>query len=432
MVLPGDDLLTFCGSDLDEARTLRLWLRTTQNTLILICNRPPPATASLRLDLEGIAEIHADDQGIRWLTRYWRQGDGQMLSPEYPLETRASGSGLQIANHAADIGPLTRDHPNVPAVDEERVIAMLDVVRGQQRIPTLWELVPDCSTVLNRASGAVAATCILGFSSLQEFREVAQTVHALRRAHGAWLKVVIYAPIPGIRLSQERLLISVGANAVVVSGGFERLLSLITTLRGQRHTRPLPVDLGAAYLSGRTSTECGYLAPPRFCESVTGNAREVAALGLESVLVTLRLRTGVSAMQALQHLGLTREGDIATADQNTIYVFLSACWERDADMVLERVFDVPLAELFETQSRSPTNTASIVAAQALATRLASRPAPDLSAQLPSCGIGVDTRSESAGQPWTMPPTATTPTSAVARTPVRRPVKAAPLSLIPRT
>lgn len=426
LVIPGDDLLAVCAASMEAARALRRWLRSSQNSLILLCGEPLPPTASLRLDLEGVADILSTDHGPRWITRYWRQDDGQMLSPEYPLQTRASGCGLQIAELVSDIGALTDNMQRAPAVDEERVIAMTEVVRGQQRIPTLWELVPDYTAVSNRAGGAFAATCILGLSAPQEFREAAQTVHALRRTHGPWLKIIVYAPGPGMRLSQERLLIAVGANAVVVSGGFDRLLSLIMTLRGQQYTRSLPTDLGAAYLSGRTSTECGYLPPARFCESVTVNAREVATLGLESVLVTLRLNTGVSPVQALQQLGLTREGDIVTADEDTLYLFLSACWERDADMVLDRVFEVPLAELFETQSRFPTNTAAIAAVQALATRLARRTAPDLSAQLPSNAIGVDSRPK---QGYTSPAEAAADTSARSpKAPPRRTLRPAPLSL----
>lgn len=420
VILPGDSLLAVSAASI---RPLRHWLRRTHSCLLMLCAAPAPATADLNLELDGIGEIDIAAGDLRWLTRYWRQADGEMLSPEYPLRICAGGRGLELRR---DLGDTPGDVQALRATDEERIVATHDVVRGQRRVPSLWQLAPDLHAVEHALDGAVAATCILDMPSAERFRDVAECIHGLRRRLGSRLKIVVFAVGPGIRTSQERLLIGLGANAVVARGGFDRLLALLPTLQGQRYTRRLPADLGEAYLSGRTALEHGYLPTARFCEAVTDSARRVADLGLESVLIRLQPDVDTSPLAALRPLRLTRGGDIATADADgAIYVFLSACRERDADSVLERVFSGRLTELFSSQTRYPTNTAALIEAQRLAIRLSRRPAPDYSAQLPAASALAAT-AESAPIESTGPGRGAAPAGAAATVP--RILMPAPLRL----
>ena len=72
-------------------------------------------------------------------------------------------------------------------------------------------------------------------------------------------------------------------------------------------------------------------------------------------LVRLPILSRVAQMDALQACLARRFGDIFTADHNSVYLFLFACREPDVSATLDRLFSVPVTELFSSilLSQSP-------------------------------------------------------------------------------
>ncbi len=397
---------------------LREWLRETATTLLALLERPSETLLTTG-GFDGVAAIGNADSRLRWSTHYWRLPEGQIISPEYPLRRLPEG-GLGV-----DTRVSARDQPLdtrlAEAVDEERVIATASVVRGEQRIPTLWEIVEDLDALSARASDAVGATCVLETDAPHRFRDLAYTVHSLRRQRGPALKIVVCQVGAPLRRSQEQLLLSLGANVVVLATDTDRLGAIIGSLRGQRYNREVIADFGEAFMHGLPQAQGGYLAPEAFCIALIEGARRAATLGLESVLVRLVLRAGAEPLQTLKGLRITRPGDICTFGDGSVYLFMFGCWDRDADQIVDRLFAVPIGELIESQVRYPTNTSAMIEANVLHQRLQLHPAQVFSLQLESHACAPTTVERA-------PPIAVTTSVVVTPAPALRNVTSSPLRL----
>ncbi|HEY5801882.1 MAG TPA: BcsE family c-di-GMP-binding protein, partial [Burkholderiaceae bacterium] len=193
---------------------------------------------------------------------------------------------------------------------------------------------------------------VLVFSGSAAFDPLARCIHGLRARCGPRLKIVVRELNLRLRYSQEALLLRLGANLIVPAEvGFARFLGLAGMVQGQVYAHPIVPSYEAAVADATPEKEQGYLPPAAFIQAVAAMLDASRALNMQEVLVRMPLGYGLQPLDALRYCAIKRAGDLCTADDQSVYLFLHACREGDVDMTLERLFKLPVAEFFSSESR---------------------------------------------------------------------------------
>lgn len=327
----------------------------------------------------GLACLRLYGESLSWETLHWRVRDGALVGREYGLQLDPQGHLL-----AADGLQLhMRERRLLLAPDNDRVIATAAAVRGDSHVPPEWQIVTDYDALLSAAEDAVSATCILHGGRPENFNPLAATVHALRQRTGKALKIIVRERQFQLRHSQERMLLHLGANAVAyLELNMSRLLSLVESLRDQVYHREVSGNLNDALAAVISPMFCGYMRPAEFAAAVSGTLDRHHDLAVESALVRLPLLPEVAHLAALRACRISRAGDLFTADADSVYLFLFGCREFDVAPTVDRLFDPPVAELFEGRINFPGTAMILPEIEALARRAETGNIADYSAMLP--------------------------------------------------
>ena len=162
---------------------------------------------------------------------------------------------------------------------------------------------------------------------------------------------------------------------------YARFLSMMEMLQSQVFSGSLPATFEAALEDGLPDPALGYLPPAAFTRAVSETLARSRTLAIDNVLVRLTLANGLTPLDAMRHCSLKRAGDLFTADRKTVLVFLFACREMDATQTLERIFALPISELFGSEHRYIANLAAQTAIEEFGQRAKDGRLPDLSEEL---------------------------------------------------
>lgn len=356
------------------AGMMRQWLRATQTTLLAMLENPDQ-TLLTEGDFDGVARLRVvDGEALHWRTDFWRLPDGGSISAEYPL--RRGTDGRLAVDTPIATGDSSVDARAAEVVDQSRVIVTTGVVRGEKRVPAQWERTDNFNALLVLAGEATAANCVLESGAPNQFQNLARSVHQLRQRRGPALKIIVYETGARLRRSQEQLLLAIGANAVVIGRDFDRLQSVIGTLRDQRYGRAVPVDFDEAFNGSLPQTEGGYLPQRFFCAAALDAGSRATPLRLESVLVQMVLRPDVTPLAALQALQVDRQGDCFSYVEGSVWLFLFGCWESDAERVVTRLVRRPIGELYSALVWHANNADALKVIDALRERIGEQVAED--------------------------------------------------------
>ena len=258
---------------------------------------------------------------------------------------QADGSGLALDTHAL-----------VTASDAERVITLADTLAGApDGAPAHWQVCDSLDAVVAACRYAVAATVLLPHRSADELPALLDTVRRLRAAHPHALKIVVREVGGQLRYNQELALVRLGANTVVYRNvSFSRLLQTLVELRNQTYARRVADEAAPDLLAQmKPDPVRGYLPLQAFCDAADRMLQRTEPLGLAHCLVQLPLLPQVAHLDALAACRIGRDGDIVSADAQSVWVFLFACRAPDVEPTLKRLFAVPLAELFHQLRMRP-------------------------------------------------------------------------------
>jgi cellulose biosynthesis protein BcsE len=228
----------------------------------------------------------------------------------------------------------------------------------------------------------VAATCLLDLSDLQQFRALARLVYRLRRQRGRGLKILVREQGLRLRQGQANLLLALGANGILTAQtGSAALAARLEQASSEIFIRPIFDDFESAFISAMPPAVAGYQAPPRFVTLARDATRRARSGGLDCALVRFFLLPNVTPLEALQQLRILRPGDLCTADEQSVYLFLFACWQEDVDRAVENILRRPVEQLFEGQIRSVAAEAVLAELADLSVRTAQQPARNLTVAL---------------------------------------------------
>lgn len=362
------------------------WAERNACALLLLCTRrvghtDPVETLQVAAHrLGGFARFRHVDHELGWDVFHWFGPEGVLAGRSLRLSSCADEGLAMVADKAPQ-------QAFDVAADEDAVFITRAALPAEQPFPASWHVAESFDALGTAAAAATAATIVLHYDPATSLDTLARVVFGLRQSRGSRIKIVVREINVRMRYSQEQLITRLGANLVVAAEVvFSRFLGLVDMVQRQVFSRPLAADYEAAVMAVAEVSERGYLTPPAFAEAVAAIMTRARVLSIQSALIRLPLVRGLSPADALRYCSVRRSGDLCTADADSVYVFLFACRESDIGFTLDRLFRLPVSELFEGEERCLSPETIRHALETLAEAAAAAQWPDLGAAF-SAGAG---------------------------------------------
>lgn len=276
----------------------------------------------------------------------WNGNDGPIFQARYGLKK------VELTGRLAYDGSQARGQVQrlVEAPDQFVVVTTQDAVAGQSGVPADWQLVAHAKELQTATSTSIAATVLLHSGPAAHLDDLFRLVHQLRLNHPRTLKIVVRETHEKLRSNIEQALLHLGANKVVYRElGFSRLVHQLADMSTETYARQINPDYNSAVGGFMPDAVRGYLPAPLFCEAVQSMLDRTSRMGLKHSFLQLTMQAHVAHLDAIRACLANRDGDIMTADQNALYVFMFSCAEPDIEQALPRLFALPPSELFATQ-----------------------------------------------------------------------------------
>ena len=332
---------------------LQHWLNKTQQwakyhqCTLLILN--PGINADTQTSL-----LLGEYRSLSGLASLRYQGDSQLLDIVFWANEKGVSARQQLLINQKDDGwHLAQDEvANVqPRSDEKTVLSNINILEGAPALSEHWALFDTNDAVFNAARTAQAATVIFSLSQNSQIEALARNIHTLRRQRGSALKLIVREGTACLRATDERLLLSCGANVVIpASAPLSRSLTLIESVQTQQYTRHVPEDLTTLLANTEPLKLKGYQTWDVFCDGVQKivNNTLLPADG-KGVMVALRPAPGLRVEQALTLCRPHRMGDIVTIADRRLVLFLPFCRVNDLDKALNHIFPLPTGDIFSNR-----------------------------------------------------------------------------------
>jgi cellulose biosynthesis protein BcsE len=236
--------------------------------------------------------------------------------------------------------------PALTAADASTVHAMRGALHDAGATPAGWHSYTSLEALLATAGTAVGATVVLAYDHPTSLPILANVIGRLRHEHPHLLRILVRETGAAMRHNGELALTRLGANAVVRRElSFAQLEQVIEDLRDETYARKPAANPARLLQRLAPDPVQGYLAPLAFCAAVERMLERTAETPLEHTLVHLPLLPHISHADALQACAPRRDGDLVSANDRGLYIFLFGCPADDAMAALDSVFALPCSEL---------------------------------------------------------------------------------------
>ncbi len=294
----------------------------------------------------GYARLRKVGDEARYDVFYWFTHEGIMANKSYRLNSDHKGNWWATEREALLVNGAE------PPVDEDDVFIVRAALHEGRAIPSDWRVFETAEQMITTLSSAHACTVVFHHNVGTQVEPLAHSILELRRMLGPHVKIVVKKSGGRLRHSSEMLLLNMGANLLIPSDmSFARMLNQLKLIQGQVFVRSLPSDFEAASSGMKSETPAGYFAPDKFITIATEVMKKTQRLEVHNALIRLFVTSGLSVLDTLRSCTIRRSGDLFTADQISVYVFLSACEEHDIEATLERVFRLPVSVIFSEEAR---------------------------------------------------------------------------------
>ena len=262
------------------------------------------------------------------------------------VRVKPDGSGVALDTHEL-----------VKASDRQLVITLPGALSDAtgSAAPAGWQVCSGLAELNAACRYAVAASVLLPWRSGDDLVVLAEAVRSLRRAHPHALKIVVREAGSSMRYNQELALLRAGANAVIYRDTrLPGVVQALEALRNETYNRRVAEQAGAELLSDVAPDPLrGYLPLAAFCAAAERMLDRTEPLGMTHCIVQLPLLPEVAHLDALAACHIGRDGDLVTADEQALWLFLFACRAPDVEGTLKRLFVLPPAALFNQMRVRP-------------------------------------------------------------------------------
>ena len=342
---------------LDQVEALRKWFSQWKLTGLLVFSRTTEEhseTINALMDsLTGIARIGGGKDGLEITFEFWQSPDGTLAAQNYNLKTL--DSGLYEAYTRVTPGAQIVMGGSAPEFKEEVEQGephyfYMDPDLGSlaSQIPGVWKHVGTLMGMHSATHSHRTAVSIFSFHRETQLRELAETVHTMRLNLGRRARIVVQEKDASLRYQNEALLLRLGINLVIHKDvPISRVPLLLESLNGQSFNRDVSINFEQALANVLPTRLRGYLPALRFRREVQFILDRAGTLNIPSVLIIGQPIQGVSALDVLQNISLTRAGDLNSSDGASCFVFLNACPASVMQATLNKILGGASEDVFE-------------------------------------------------------------------------------------
>lgn len=364
--IPEDSFLIFDQADAllslhdasvanDQVDILRRWFERHRVTALLVFTRVTEAHSntinSLMDSLNGVARLGGERDGLELTFDYWQSLEGTIAARNYRL-TRIEGGLYETSDRvvAPDSAVEERESDRDLTGDDTQPHYFYmnpDLDQLAAHVAGVWQRHATLVGIMHASRNNRTATTILSYERDTNLRQLAETVHMLRSSLGRRARIVVHEKGASLRYLNEALLLRLGLNLVIhrdVPNG--RLPLLLESLNGQNFNRDVDINFEAALASVLPTRLRGYLAPLRFAREVGATLAQGHLLNIPSALIIGTPLAMVSMTELISTAGLSRPGDLISADNEHCYLFLNACSQSTILVALERILKKRVDQVF--------------------------------------------------------------------------------------
>lgn len=342
---------------LDQVEALRKWFSQWNLTGLLVFSRTTEEhseTINALMDsLTGIARIGGGKDGLEITFEYWQSPDGTLAAQNYNLKTLDSGlyeayTRVAPASQIVMTGAAPEFKEEVEKGEPHFFYMDPELGNLASQIPGIWKHVGTMIGMHSATHNHRSAVSILSFHRDTQLRELAETVHTLRLNLGRHARIVVQEKDASLRYQNEALLLRLGINLVIHKDvPISRVPLLLESLNGQSYNRDVSINFEQALASVLPTRLRGYLPALRFRREVQYILDRAGTLNIPSVLIVAQPMQGISALDVLQNIRLTRAGDLNSSDGESCFVFLNACPESVMQATMNKNLGCSSEEVFE-------------------------------------------------------------------------------------
>ncbi|MCH4143504.1 cellulose biosynthesis protein BcsE [Acetobacter peroxydans] len=300
----------------------------------------PEVEGHLNTWLSGFASLRANGAAFTYQLSYWCNAQGISVNQTFPLTWSADGGweNTQTSSSAQQF-----------VSDSDLIVGCSAVLEGLPPISADWKVFDTNKDVYDYALSLQAATVIFCLQKIEQIEEILQDVHFLRLNRGNRLKVIVREMgKPILRLMDETCLVQCGVSAIIPwSATLARFLIQVRAVQGQTFDYPSLPDIATVLDNRRLLDMKGYQRTDVFCDAVQHILNiSIGTTNEKGLLVLLKPVQGLSVREVLSVCNPQRNGDIVTTWDKGVVLFLSFCSVKDIDLVLSRLFGLPVQDLF--------------------------------------------------------------------------------------
>jgi tetratricopeptide (TPR) repeat protein len=257
-----------------QIKAISAWFKARQVTaLATFCRSNEQRIEALNAlldDLSGLARLGGDKDGIELTFTYWRSSEGIIAAKNFRLYIEQQGNYAVSRRGVERTMPIEIDStidepstepllgladlsfPELSAIaptpsrsklhsdQQHYVYTDPDLDALKESIDGYLHKVESLVDVLHACLGQTKSVVILSIESVNDVKELAKTIHLLRKSLGATSQIVIREKAIEITAAQKQLFMHCGANAVI---GKETAISqypnFLNAIRNQKYSKEI-------------------------------------------------------------------------------------------------------------------------------------------------------------------------------------------------
>ncbi len=326
----------------DQVKLYRQWMHETNCTALFLFLRVGSESIlssnyqAITDYFHGAANFSVNNNTLELFAEFWRSPEGSLAARLIQLHLNGQGLVSVAPAQTALIDPQSAyangtnyDPVKLNFTDESDIYFMGDDLEAFIPHTTGKRVsIRSLPSMLRESRDARTATILITYDKTMEFRQLTETVHALRVSLGNRVRLIVRESDTFLRYYNELLLLKIGANLIIHENvALARIPLLLESVRGQVYQHDTKFNFDEAIESILPTRKKGYLSPQRFCDEVESVLIQAQSLLVPCVLIVIRHPAGVDLLTSLNRFRISRNGDLITADANYCYVFLHACPE---------------------------------------------------------------------------------------------------------
>jgi cellulose biosynthesis protein BcsE len=353
-----DDLLSLhdISQAMEQVDILKKWFAQKGVTALLVFSRTTDAHSgtinALMDNLNGIVRLGGDGDGLEFTFDYWQSPEGSIAARRYRLLTLDSGlyeASIKVSPATSRVtdggyeraGDIEDAEPHFFYMDP-------DLGNLARDIPGVWQQVDSMVGMVHATRNARSVTSILSFQHDTNLRQLAETVHTLRRSLERHAQIVVQEKGASLRYQNEALLVKLGINLVIHRDvPNSRLPLLLESLSGQIFNRDVDINFEAAIASVIPTRFRGYLLPLNFVREVELILDRAETLKIPCAMIVGQPSPNMKMADIMASISLSRLGDLLTTDGQSCYLFLNACPQSVMLTTLERILGMSVNAAFD-------------------------------------------------------------------------------------